>query len=149
MKKIFSIIVLLVVIMMPMTALAKNPYKDVNAKTVDAKGIESIAYIKKHSGWKAIVKNGKLNPNRIMTRREFLIVLHNLYGSAVTVTVADLKAANKKLTSAYACNRMVDLSKVLKYPIKWTGTKDKLTRAGAARYIHVFATFNAALAPKK
>ena len=149
-KKRFFLLLVLLLLAMPVTAFAaKNPYKDVTRKKVDAQSFKAISYIKEYNGWRGIAKKGKLSPNKFMTRREFLIVLHNLYGDKVTATMADVRSANSKITSKFVCDRMVALAKVLKYPIKWTGTKAKLRRKDVARYIHVFATFNSAFKPKK
>ena len=127
----------------------KDPYKDVTHKKVDAQSYKAIAYIKQYNGWRGLVTKGKLSPNKAMTRREFLVVLHNLYGDKVTVTMADVRGANGKITSKYVCDRMVALSKVLKYPIKWGGTNAKMKRKDVARYIYIFATYNKAFTPKK
>lgn len=147
MKKLLTLIFM--VMMMSTTVLAKNPYKDVTRKKVDAQSYTAISYIKRFDGWRGIAKKNKLSPNKYMTRREFLIVLHNLYGDKVTASMADVRSANSKITSKYACDRMVALSKTLKYPLRWGGTKTKLKRKDAARYVYIFATFNSALAPKK
>lgn len=148
-RQIFMLSLIVLLLVMPMTAFAKNPYKDVTRKKVDAQSFKAISYIKEYNGWRGIAKKGKLSPNKFMTRREFLIVLHNLYGDKVTATMADVRSANSKITSKFVCDRMVALAKVLKYPIKWTGTKAKLRRKDVARYIHIFATFNSAFKPKK
>ena len=139
-----------VLLMMPMAVSAKssNPYKDVTLRTVDKQSFTAISYVKKLNGWKGLITKGKLSPNKYMTRREFLIVLHNLYGSKVAVTMADVRGANNRITSKFVCDRMVVLSKALKYPIRWTGTKAKMKRKDVARYIYIFATFNSALKPK-
>ena len=84
-----------------------------------------------------------------MTRREFLIVLHNLYGDAVSANIGDVVAANAKVTSEFVCNRFVALSQALNFKIKWSGYKNKMTRKDVARYIVLFASYNAALAPRK
>ena len=155
MKKTYKIKILLFAAMMTMImsmsalAASKAPYKDVTRKKVDTQSYTAISYIKKFDGWRGLVKKGKLCPNRYVTRREFLIILHNLYGDKVTATMADVRGANDKVTSKFACDRMVALAKVLKYPIKWNGTKAKLKRKDVARYIYIFATYNSAFTPKK
>ena len=148
-KKCVFLLLVVMILAMPMTVFAKAPYKDVTRKKVDAQSYTAIAYIKKYNGWSGIASKGKLYPNKAITRRQFLIVLHNLYGNKVTATMDDVRHANDKITSKFACDRMVALSKVLGYPIKWNGTKVTLKRKDAARYIYIFATFNKALAPKK
>ena len=152
MKKRIGFVVLMLILLTTFSTItfagSKNPYKDVTKKKVDSQSFTAISYIKRFDGWRGIAKKGRLYPNKTMTRREFLIVLHNLYGDKVTVTMADLRGASDKITSKFACDRMVALAKVLKYPIKWTGTKAKLKRKDAARYIYTFATFNSAFKPK-
>lgn len=154
-RRIVSFLFLLAVIMtfMSMTAMAakggSNPYKDVTKKKVDASSYDAISYIKKFDGWRGLVKKGKLFPNKYMNRREFLIVLHNLYGDKVTVTMADVRYATSKVTSKFCCDRMVELSKKLGYPLKWPGTKAKMKRKDVARYVKIFATYNSKFTPKK
>ena len=78
---ILLFVVAMIVAVMPMTALAKGkkkakgPYRDVTTKTVDAKSYEGICHVKAEGGWRGIAKNGKLYPNKIVTRREFVMVL--------------------------------------------------------------------------
>ena len=143
---------LLMMAFMPMTASAKgakSPYKDVTRKRVDAQSIDAISYIKSYDGWRGLIRKGRFYPNRYMTRREFLIVLHNLYGDRITATMDDVRHANDKVTSKFACDRMVALSKALGSPIRWNGTKDKLRRKDVARYIKIFAVFKPAFTPKR
>ena len=149
-KRVLFVVVMLLALA-PATVFAgtKNPYKDVTRKKVDAQSYKTIVYIKEHGGWRGIAKKNKLYPNKAVTRRDYLIILHNLYGDKVTATMADLRGANDKVTSKFACDRMVVLAKKLNYPIKWNGNKSKLKRKDVARYIYIFATFNSALAPKK
>lgn len=148
-KGLFLLFIMIMVMLAPTTVFAKNPYKDVTKKKVDKESYKAIVYLKEHGGWNGIAKKGKLSPNKYVTRRDYLIILHNLYGDKVTATMADLRAANQKVTSKFACDRMVLLAKKLNYPIKWNGNKSKLRRKDVARYIYIFATFNKALTPKK
>lgn len=150
-KILFLLLLAIMMVLAPMTVFAKgskNPYKDVTRKKVDSQSYDAISYIKRFDGWRGLLKKGKFYPNKYMTRREFLIVLHNLYGDKVTVTMADLREANSKITSKFVCDRMVTLSKALGYPIKWAGTKAKMKRKDVARYIKIFATYNKAFTPK-
>lgn len=151
-KRIIGFVLMMILVTMFSTitfAGSKNPYKDVTRKKVDAQSFTAISYIKRFDGWRGIVKKGKFYPNKTMTRREYLIVLHNLYGNKITVTIADLRGANDKVTSKFVCDRMVALARKLNYPIKWNGTKAKMKRKDVARYIYTFATFNSALKPLK
>lgn len=149
-RVLFVVVMLLALAPITVFAGTKNPYKDVTRKKVDAQSYKSIVYIKTtFNGWRALVKKGKLYPNKAMTRREFLLVLHEGWGDKVTVTMDDVRHANDIVTSKFVCNRMVELARKLNYPIKWNGNKTKLKRKDVARYIYIFATFNTALAPKK
>ena len=142
-----------------------NPYPDVTVKTVGKYAWNAIKFVKAHGGYKGVVsgtryvkqKNGlykkvvgKFYPKKIVTKREFVYVLANLYGDKkVAVSAADMKSANKPATEKWARSKMVATAKKLGYPIKWGGGKNtKLTRASAANYLYVFATYNAKLMPK-
>ena len=154
MKKVTRIIMLLAVLtfmLMPATAFAKsnNPYKDVTHKTVDATSYDAIVYIKQHHGWSGIARKGRLHPNRTITRRQFLMILHNLYGDKVTAGIWDVRAANSKITINWACQRMVELAKALGLTITWNGANTVMKIKDAARYIRIFATYNPAFTPKR
>ena len=149
---LFMLLLIAIMAATPTTVLAKGskgPFKDVTRKKVDSESYSAIVYIAKYDGFVGVAKKNRLYPNRYMTRRDFLIVLSNLYGDKVSVSMADLRAANGKVTSKYACDRMVELSRKLGYPIRWNGNKTKLKRKDVARYIKIFATYNPALAPRK
>ena len=149
-RKIFVVVLVLFVLMFSTTAFArsKGPFKDVTRKKVDAQSYDAIVYINNFGGWRGLTKKGKLYPNKAITRREFLMILHNLYGDKIDISMQDVRYANSKITSKFACDRMVALSKKLGYPLRWDGNKSKLKRKDAARYIKIFATFNKALTPK-
>lgn len=146
---ILLMMVLVIVLAMPMQAYAaSNPYRDVTRKTVDSDSYNAIVYVKKHGGFSGIASR-RFRPSKKITRREFIMILHNLYGDKVTCTMSDLRNANGQITSSFACNRMVELSKKLGYPIKWSGNSSTLRRMDAARYVRIFATFNRRFAPRK
>lgn len=153
MKKIFATLLLVVMILSvaPMSAFAKGAkvYKDVTLSKVDRQSYDAIAYVKKFGGWKSLIKKNKFKPNKFMTRREFLVVLHNLYGRKVTAEIDDIIHANSVVTSNYCCQKMVALSKNLGYEITWNGYKAKMRRKDVARYIKIFATFHQKLAPHR
>ena len=148
------------------TGKAKNPYPDVTAKTVGKYAYNSIKFVKAHGGYKGVIAGtryvrqpnglykkvtGKFYPKKTVTKREFIYVLSNLYGSKkVSVSADDMKNANKPATEKWAKVKMVATAKKLGYPIKWGGgSSTKLTRASAANYLYVFATCNAKLMPKQ
>ncbi len=144
---------------------AKNPYPDVTVKTVGKYAYNSIKFVKAHGGYKGVIPNAryvrqpnglykyvaaKFHPKKTVSKREFVYVLSNLYGNKkVSVSVADMKNANKPATEKWARAKMVTTAKKLGYPIKWDGGKStKLTRASAANYLYVFAIYNSKLMPK-
>ena len=124
-----------------------NPYKDL--KKTDKTSIEANKKKKKYNGWKGIAKKNKFKPNKFMTRREFLVTLHNLYGRKVTAGIDDIIHANDVVTSDFCCKKMAALSKGLGYEISWNGYKAKMRRKDVARYIKIFATFHKKLTPHK
>ena len=156
-KKMNRIFVMLLVVITIMAALpattfakgAKGPYKDVTLRTVDKQSYKAIVYVKGYGGWRGLIKKGKFYPNRYITRREYLTVLHNLYGNRVTATIVDIVYANSKITSDFACKRLAAMSKGLGYTITWDGYQTKMKRKDVARYIYAFANFNKKLAPRK
>ena len=151
-RNFFVVVAVLVFVLMFSTAAlakSKRPFKDVTRKKVDAQSYDAIVYINNFGGWRGLTKKGKFYPNKAITRREFLIVLQNLYGDKIDTSMQDVRYANSKITSKFACDRMVVLSKKLGYPIRWNGNKSRLKRKDAARYIKIFATFHKALTPKK
>ena len=144
------VFVFLFVMMISVAAMAaKDPYKDVTKKKVDVQSYNAICYVKQHSGWRGISKKGKLRPNKFITRREFMVILYNFYGDRVPATVLDVKSANTGISSQFVCTKCVELSKILGYPIKWKGTNQRMTRKDVARYVKIFATYNAKFAPRR
>ena len=148
-KKLFITVVMVLTLMVSTVAMAANPYKDVTRKRIDAQSYDAIVYVKQHNGWRGIARKGKLYPNRFITRREFLVILYNFYGKKVPADILDVKSANTGVNSRFCCNKMVQISKVLGYPIKWVGTSQRMTRKDVARYVKIFATFNPKLAPQR
>lgn len=130
---------------------ASNSYKDVSKKSVGKNAYGAITYIKAHNGYKHVVKGSKFNPTKKMTRREFLMILGNLYGyDKVPVTITDIRYANSAVTEKYACNKMVALAKKgFGMDIIWNGGKKKLSRALASQYIKSLVDFDKAFEPKK
>ena len=175
-KKFGGVVVLVVAAIMclalamaaPAQAYAKgNPYPDVvSGKTVDKTSYKSIKFCKSKGAYKGIIagttykkvkgkKNlykkvtGKFCPNKKVTQKEFLTMLGNLYGAAkVPIDYNDIKNANKVVTGKYVCNKMVKVAKNLGVSMKWKASNTKLTRAGVANYVYVFANYKPALMPK-
>lgn len=141
-----------------------NPYPDVTIKKVGKSAWSAVKFVKAKGGYKGIIKGtyykktknglykkvvGKFSPAKKITKREFILVLGNLYGSKkVPVSYADFKSANSVATGKWACAKMVSIAKKLGVKIKWNGTNVKLNRAAAASYISVFAHYDKAFMPK-
>lgn len=147
-------------------AATTNPYPDVTVKTVGGTAVKSVSFVKKYGGYKDVIKGtyykklknglykkvtGKFEPSKKVTRKEFLTILGNLYGTKkVPVTYADVTNANSAVTDRYVKAKLVSLAKKLGVHIKWDkGTGNKLSRASVANYISTFAHFSKAFMPKK
>ena len=158
-KMIVSLIVIvLVVALIPTFAYAKGRkigkttsriYKDVTSRTVDAESCAGIQFVKEHGGWNGLIRRGRFFPNLYMTRKEFLIALHNLYGGRVYANIEDIILSDQIVTSDFCCQRMVAMSEGLGYKIAWNGKNVRLRRKDVARYIKIFATYNPKLMPRK
>ena len=146
-KRILVLLISVVMVLgMTSTVFAAAGYKDVNKKTIDAKSIESIKKVKKAGGFKGVFEGKKFRPNKKMTRRQYLMVLDNLYPGKVTVTMGDIKKANKPVTENYVTSKMVKVAENFGMTISWKGGKKKLSRASVANYIVSFAEFDSAFA---
>ncbi|MBR2725521.1 hypothetical protein IKF28_03525 [Candidatus Saccharibacteria bacterium] len=140
---------LVVVFGMTCTSFAAAGYKDVNRENIDAKSIKSIKFIKKHGGFKGVFTGKKFYPNKKMTRRQYLLVLNNLYPGKVKITMNDLRKANKPVTEKYVTSKMVKLAADgYGMKITWKGGKKKLSRASVCNYIRSFAKFDSAFTLK-
>ena len=145
-KKMVTLTMVTVVLVtaFSVNAFAASSYKDVTKKKVGNTAYTAITYLEKHQGYKNVISGNKFQPDKKITRREFLLVLRNLYGSkVVTVTNNDLKNMNKTVTAKYACDKMVAVAKNAGVKIKWEGSsKTILTRASASTYIKIFIDFS-------
>lgn len=143
----------IVLIAMPLNVFAAsgNPYKDVTVKKVGKANYKAIVYVKEHKGYKDVISGKKFYPNKKITRWEFLTMLGNFYGDKkVPVSMKDIRNANKKVTSKWACNKMVEVAEYgFGMSISWEGGNNTLTRASASRYLKIFADFDEAFKPIK
>lgn len=147
MKRFLAVLLVVVLVLGNVTAVsAAAGYKDVNRKTIDKHSIQSIKKIKRAGGFKGVFRGKKFHPNKKMTRRQYLMVLDNLYPGKVTVTMNDLKKANKPVTKTYVTRKMIGVAKNYGMTITWKGGKKKLSRASVANYIISFAEFDPAFA---
>ena len=127
-----------------------DPYTDVTLKKVDKDTYNAVKFLKSHKAFKNVISGSKFYPNKKITRRQFLLVLQNLYGNKVPVTYTDLKNMNKSITAKYACDKMVAIAKKCGVKITWNGSKSViLTRGGAAVYIKIFVDFTKSWLPLK
>ena len=147
MKRFLAVLLVVVLVLGNVTAVsAAAGYKDVNRKTIDKHSIQSIKKIERAGGFKGVFRGKKFYPNKKMTRRQYLMVLDNLYPGKVTVTMNDLKKANKPVTKTYVTRKMIGVAKNYGMTITWKGGKKKLSRASVANYIISFAEFDPAFA---
>ena len=155
MKKKALCFVLLFIIVSSMTAEAAvagpkvlAPYRDVTLRRVDAKSYTAIVFVKKYGGWRGLTIKGKLYPNRLMKKGEFIRLLVNLYGDEVQLTPNDRTSPRANISGDYVCRRFAELSPDLGFEIEWHGDPKKLMRRkDVARYAYIFAKFNPALMP--
>ena len=151
-SKLISVFLAVVLVLCSTVGVfAASPYKDVTKKSVGKNAYTAVTYIKAHHGYNHVIKGSKFKPNKKMTRRDFLMVLGNLYGySKVPVSLKDIRYANSAVTEAYACEKMVALAeKGFGMSITWDGGKKKLSRALASQYIKSLIDFDEAFVPKK
>ena len=109
-------------------------FKDVTTKTEYQ---ASIKYLYDNGAYVGIAEKGKkFKPNAIMTRREFVKTLRNLYGSRISIKTPK---KNVKLTQSYATETLCSVSKQLGYKVRWSGGAPKatVTRAKAAYYVRL------------
>ena len=132
------------------TSKSTAPYTDVTVKKVGKDAYNAIKYLKTHQAFKELFTGKNFSPNKNITRRQFLMMLRNLYGNKVTITYNDLKSANKSITAKWACDKMVEVAKKLGVGMKWNGSKKvTLIRSAAAVYVKIFIDFDKRLKPKK
>lgn len=126
-----------------------KPYADVSTKVVDKGSVTAIAYVKAHKGFNGVIKGKRFYPLKTFTRAQFIKILTNFYGSSkVPVTASDVQHAKSAVTAKYATAKFVAVAKRIGIPIKWSGGKQKLSRASVAKYLKNFAAFDSAFRPK-
>lgn len=113
---------------------AERYFSDVKAKTQYREDIEWLA---KKGAFKSIAKQGKkFKPRNIITRKQMAIILDNLYGDRIDITIKDPK---KKVDQGYMTKLLTEVSKQLGYQVSWNGgtPKARVTRAAACYYIRL------------
>ena len=141
MNKITAIVLLIIGVISVNTvafATTSYPYRDVNPRTIDRASIKSISFLKKEGAFKGVFSK-KFHPNKTMTRRQFLMIIDNLYPGKVSVRMADIRRANKPVTERYVTKKLVGVADKLDHPIEWDGGSKKLSRATVANYVVNFA----------
>ena len=155
MKKRFIkvLVIAIVVALLPLNVFAASsrPYKDVTKKSVGKDAYTAIKYVKGHKGYVGLIKGKKFNPSKAITRREYVIMLRNFYGTnRVPVDIGDVIGANVKATPKWATAKMVGVAKKYGMDITWNNNSSKkMSRALASQYLYVFATFDSAFKPRK
>ncbi|MBR3052232.1 hypothetical protein IKG60_01250 [Candidatus Saccharibacteria bacterium] len=143
---------ILVAVMMTMLAIPAYAatYSDVTPSKLGTKNYDAIMYIESFKGWKGLAKNGKLYPNKYITRQQFLQVLYNLYRKKVPADIFDVVHGNYIVTEYYLTQKCVELAKALKHNISWAGDKKKkMMRKDVARLLEIFCKHNSKFVPKK
>ena len=154
-KRLIKVLVVaLMVALLPLNVFAAssgNPYKDVTKKSVGKDAYTAIKYVKSHKGYVGFIKGKKFYPKKIITRRQFIIMLKNFYGSdKVPVGIGDVIYANSKATPKWATAKMVGVAKKFGMDITWDdNSKKKMSRALASQYLYVFSHFDEAFKPLK
>ena len=154
-KRLIKVFVItLVVALLPLNVFAAssgNPYKDVTKKAVGKDAFTAIKYVKTHKGYVGFIKSKKFYPTKMITRRQFIIMLKNFYGAdKVPVGIGDVIHANAKATPKWATAKMVGVAKKFGMDITWNeNSKKKMSRSLATQYLYVFSHFDKAFAPLK
>ena len=110
----------------------KRFFKDVKKKTTYRDDIEWLA---SKGAFKGIAKQGgKFKPGANITKKQVGMILDNLYGDRIDITIKD---PNKKATQAFMTSLMTTVSKQLGYQVVWKGgsPKAKVSRAKACYYL--------------
>ena len=95
-----------------------------------------VEWLAKYGAFKSIAKKGgKFKPNQVITRKQVAIILNNLYGDRIDLTVKD---PNKKATQKFVTTILTTTSKQLGHKVTWSGgaPKAKVTRAKACHYTY-------------
>jgi len=108
-------------------------FSDVKSKKSYKSEIEWLA---KRQAYQGIAKQGKkFKPNAIITRKQVGIVLDNLYGDAIDITISN---PSGKATQKFVTNILTEVSDQLGYRIKWSGgaPKGHVSRAKFSHYLY-------------
>ncbi|MBR2708754.1 hypothetical protein IKE98_00215 [Candidatus Saccharibacteria bacterium] len=153
-KKFVALLLLataMLLVTVPVFAATK-PYTDVTVEYWGRDVYKAVKYIKKHSGFKGVIKGTKFYPEKVMTRKEFLKILVNLYGKKrVPITATDRKKYKKPIRAQWVINK---LNAVLKKSrkkgvIDWRPANFKVPRHLAVCYIYGYLYQDFRMKPQK
>ena len=106
-----------------------------------------IEWLAKKGAYKGIAKKGKkFKPEAVLTRKQLGMILDNLYGDRINITIKDPK---KKVTQKYATKMLTSVSKQLGYTVTWSGgaPKAQVTRAKFSYYLRSMIKYDKKLEP--
>lgn len=165
--RLLSILVMAVMLLMipASTFAASSPYRDVTRETVEGSAYKAISYVKKHQGYKNVIRGKEFHPDQKITRAEFLQILGNFYGKKnIRVNLNDVIKGQNGITEKYVINRLVKLATGhFKVAFGWAygsgygygpggqskPKTPKLTRAEAAELLYAFAKCDKKFRPRK
>lgn len=110
----------------------KRYFKDVKTKTTYRAEIEWLA---NRGAFKKIAGKGKkFYPSKTITRRQVGMIMDNLYGDRIDITI---KSPNAKATQKFMTALMTEVSTQLGSKVTWSGGSPKATvsRSKACYYI--------------
>lgn len=106
-----------------------------------------IEWLAKKGAYKGIAKKGKkFQPEKVLTRKEVGMILDNLYGDRINITIKDPK---KKATQKYVTQMLTTVSDQLGYRVKWSGGAPtaQVTRAKFSYYLRTMIKYSKKLNP--
>lgn len=106
-----------------------------------------IEWLAKKGAYKGIAKKGKkFQPEKILTRKEVGMILDNLYGDRIDITI---KGPKKKATQKYVTQLLTEVSDQLGYRVEWSGgaPKAQVTRAKFSYYLRSMIKYDEKLNP--
>ena len=157
----FALVIGVVGVTPPIKAEAKVTYEDSSDQSSNKKKEQKyfsdvdksqtyksqIEWLAKKGAFKGIAKKGKkFQPEKVLTRKEVGMILDNLYGDRIDITIKNPKA---KATQKYVTTMMTTVSDQLGYRVKWSGgaPKAQVTRAKFAYYLRSMIKYSKKLNP--
>ncbi len=153
-KRIVTLIILTTIvstaIVVPTFAAGGGPYYDITKSTVGAYDYKAIKYIKKHHGFDGVIKGNIFYSQKVISRKEFLKILVNLFGKKyVPITKTDRKKYKKPITNKWIFKKLAAVAKRLGVEYeKDARMKTIAQRVDAADFIMQFCSYSKKLRPK-